>query len=99
MLEPTKIVQHRSNFLPYITDEICELGHQVKVKFNHAVSTGHDYDWDDHNNSKSIYQKAFNLAKKQYLAASLRGTKKILNYIKTISNIVTQFVFQQSVLR
>ena len=58
MLATTKVVQHRSIFQPYMNSEICYLGKQVKLKFNHAVTTSHDYDWDDHNKSKSIYQKA-----------------------------------------
>ena len=55
MLGPTKVVQHRSNFQPYLTDELKEMGNQVKLKFSHAVTTGHDYDWDDHNTTKSTY--------------------------------------------
>ena len=64
-LAPTEVVQHRSNFQPYMNDEIQDLGEQVKLKFNHAVTTGHYYDWDDHNKGKSVYQKALNLAKNQ----------------------------------
>ena len=58
MLAPTKVVQHRSNFQPYLAEELKEMGKQVKLKFSHTVTTGHDYDWDDHNSTKSIYQKA-----------------------------------------
>ena len=63
----TKVVHHRSNFKPYMTDKIQDLGEQVKTKFNNAVLTGHDFDWDDHNRSKSVYQKALNLAKNNIL--------------------------------
>ena len=52
MLAPTKVVQHRSNFQPYMTDELRELGESVKSKFSQAISTGRDYDWTDHNNTK-----------------------------------------------
>ena len=31
MLAPTKVVQHRSNFQPYMNDEIHDLGEQDKV--------------------------------------------------------------------
>ena len=61
------------------------MGDQVKLKFSHAVTTGHDYDWDDHNSTKSTYQKALNLAKNQYFASALTGTRQIWNYIKNIS--------------
>ena len=43
------------------------MGNQVKLKFSHAVTTCHDYDWDDHITSKSTYQKALNLAKNNIL--------------------------------
>ena len=85
MLVPTKVVQERSNFQPYIDEEKKELGDKVKLKFNHAITTGHHYDWDEHNKSKSIYQKALNLAKNKYVAATLTKTIQIWNYIKTIS--------------
>ena len=35
MLALTKVVQHRSNFQPYTTDELRELGESVKSKFSH----------------------------------------------------------------
>ena len=70
MLAPTKVVQHPSNFKPFIDEEIRDLGDQVKLKFNHAITTGNGYDWGEHNKSKSIYQKALNLAKDKYLAAT-----------------------------
>ena len=44
ILAPTKVTQHCSNFHPYIDDEIRDLGNQVKLKFNHAISTKLDYD-------------------------------------------------------
>ena len=64
-----------------MNDEIHDLGKQVKLKFNHFVTTGHDYDWDDHNSSKSIYQKALTLAKNQYFTTALTKTKPIWKYI------------------
>ena len=82
---PTKVVQHGANFQPYIPEELKDLSEQVKTKFKHAVLTGHEYYWDDHNTSKSVYQKALNLAKNQYFASTLTRTKQIWNYIKTIS--------------
>ena len=57
MLAPTKVVQHKSNFHPYMTDELKELDESVKLKFSHAVKTGRDYDWDDHNNTKAYIRK------------------------------------------
>ena len=68
MLAPTKDVQHGAYYQPYLTKELKDLGEQVKTKFRHVVLTGHDYDWDDHNGSKSVYPKALNLAKNQYFA-------------------------------
>ena len=62
-----------------------DLGNQVKLKFNHPVTTGYHYDWDVHNKSKSIYQKALNLASNKYFAKTLTKTRQIWNYIKTIS--------------
>ena len=85
MLGPTKVVQHRSNFQPYLTDELKEMGNQVKLKFSHAVTTGHDYDWDDRNSTKSTNQKALNFGKNQYFASALTGTRQIWNFIKNIS--------------
>ena len=60
MLAPTKVVQHRANNQPYLTEELKDLGEQVKTEFKHALLTGLDYDWDDHNTCKSIYQKTLN---------------------------------------
>ena len=61
------------------------MGEQVKTKFSPAVMTGHDHDWDNHNSTKSVYQKALNLAKNLYFASTLTRTKHIWNYIKNIS--------------
>ena len=46
MLAPTKTVQHRPNFQPYINEEILDSGEQVKLKFNNAITTKTTYDWD-----------------------------------------------------
>ena len=54
MMSLTKIVQHRSNFQPYINDKISNLGEQVKIKFNNAITTKHDYDLDDCDKCKSL---------------------------------------------
>ena len=85
MLAPTKVLQHWSNFQPYMTEELKDLGESVKLKFSQAVNYGRDYDWDDHNNTKSTYQKALSLAENQYFASTLTGARHIWNYIKTIS--------------
>ena len=85
MVVPTKVVQHKSNFQPYLTDKLRELNKSVKTKFSQAVNTGRDYDWAEHNLAKSIYQKSLNLAKNQYFASTLTGVRNIWNYIKEIS--------------
>ena len=79
MVAPTKVVQHRSNFQPYLTDELKELNQEVKSKFSQAVSTGRDYDWAEHNLAKSMYQKSLALAKNQYFASTLNGARNIWN--------------------
>ena len=63
MLAPTKVVQHRSNFQPYMTEELRDLSESVKSKFSQAVLTGRDYDCAEYNLAKSIYQKTLTLAK------------------------------------
>ena len=68
-----------------MTDELKELGESIKLKFSHIVTTGRDYDWDDYNSIKSVFQKALTLAKNQYFASTLTGARHIWNYIKTIS--------------
>ena len=68
MVAPTKVVQHKSNFQPYINDELRELSTSVKNKFSQAVATGRDYDWAEHNLAKRIYQRSLKLAKNQYLS-------------------------------
>ena len=77
MVAPTKVVQHKSNFQPYLTDKLRELNNSVKTKFSQAVATGRDYDWAEHNLAKSIYQKSLNLAKNQYFTSTLTGARNI----------------------
>ena len=82
MLGPTEVVQHQSNFQPYMDDDLRSLGNQFKLKFQHAVTTGHSYDWDDHNKSKSIYHKTLNLARNKYFTTTLTKTRQIWNILK-----------------
>ena len=57
MIAPTIIVQPRSNFQPYINEEIFDLGKQVKLKFNNAITTKIAYDWDDYNKNKTSIKR------------------------------------------
>ena len=91
MLARTKVVQHWSNFQPYMTEELKDLGESVKLKFSQAVTTGRDFNWDDHNNTNSIYQKALSLAKKSIFCLNLNWSQAYMelykNYKWRVQNI------------
>ena len=82
---PSKVVQRKANFQPYITDEIQDIEKNIKIAYNNAAATGIESDWKTFNREKSIYQKTLAAAKDNYIARGLMNPKGVWSFISTIT--------------
>ena len=82
---PSKIVQRRTKFQPYINDEIKEIEVKVKMAFENATITGDQKEWQKYNKEKSIYQSTLDKAKNSFLANKMLSPRGVWNFITTIT--------------
>ena len=91
-LAPPKITQYKTNYTPYIDDNIKRQMDMTQTLLNKAINTHGINDWIEYKNHRNLINKQIRKLKKEYIRKKFKQQNNKYKFIKQFNNTNKQQV-------